>query len=111
MSKYRMVLVTASSKSEAEKIAIHLVKKALAACVNIVPKIRSVYGWEGKVEISNEVLLIIKSKKSLLKDLEKAVRKVHSYEVPEIVSIEIEEGSSDYLDWMESLLKKQSRKK
>ncbi len=105
MSKYRVVLVNTSSVAEAEKVARILVKKGLAACVNIVPKIRSIYRWKGEIEEERETLLIIKTKKEFFTKLKKTIRKVHSYETPEIVSLKIEEGDKSYLEWIDSVLK------
>ena len=95
-----LVLSTASSRKEALKIAEILLTKRLAACVNIVPSIISLYWWKGRREKASEVLLLIKSKKSAFKELEKTLRKAHSYEVPEIVALPITAGSAPYLKWM-----------
>ncbi|WP_456404980.1 divalent-cation tolerance protein CutA [Hydrogenimonas sp.] len=100
MSKFRLVLVTASSMAEAERIAKKVVEKRLAACVNIIPKVRSVYRWEGEVMVEKEALLIVKTTKKSLPKLEKAVKKLHSYEVPEFIAVKIDEGSDDYLKWL-----------
>ena len=104
-SKYRLVLVTAPNTAEAERIAESLVKKSLAACVNIVPKIMSIYRWEGEIERSKEALMVIKTKKSKLDALKKRVKKLHSYDVPEIVVLKIEEGDTGYLHWIDTVIK------
>lgn len=83
-ANYIIIFITASSKKEAERIANGLVDKRLAACVNIVPNIKSIYTWKGKKEKANEVLLIAKSKKERFNRIIKQVKSLHSYEVPEI---------------------------
>lgn len=96
-----LVLTTAGSDAEARKIANELVERRLAACVNIVPRIQSVYRWEGKIENAEEFLLIIKSTKARSADVQTAIRELHSYDLPECVVISMEDGSSEYLKWME----------
>jgi len=100
-SKSVVVLVTASSKSEAVKISKRLLEKKLAACINLVSPVESSYWWKGKMEKSREVLLIIKTRKSLVKKLVSAVRAVHSYTVPEIIALPVVAGSRDYLEWID----------
>ncbi|MFH1223678.1 MAG: divalent-cation tolerance protein CutA [Pseudomonadota bacterium] len=100
MSGYIMVLVTASSKKEAEKIAGAVLKKRLAACVNMIPGIMSLFHWKGKIENAKEVLLLIKTRTQLFGKLEKTVRKNHSYSVPEVVAVPIIKGSDKYLKWI-----------
>ena len=95
-----LVLTTVGNESEAKKIAHGLVERRLAACVNIVPRIQSVYRWEGKLESSEECLLLIKTSQSRLADVQTAIRELHSYEVPEFVAISIEAGSKEYLNWL-----------
>jgi periplasmic divalent cation tolerance protein len=99
-TKYIVVLITTNGIKEAEKLSDILVKKKLAACVNIVPKIHSKYWWKGKIESSAESLMIIKTKTNLFKKLETTVRKHHSYTVPEIIAIPIVKGSKHYLFWI-----------
>ena len=103
MSDYSVVFMTASSHEEAENIAENLVSHKLAACVNILPNIKSFYWWDDKVCKDDELLLVAKIKTSLFKDLEKAVKKLHSYDVPEIILLPIENGSNAYLQWMEKV--------
>lgn len=100
MFEYRVVLVTCGSEEEALKIANALVEDHLAACVNLVSPIRSIYRWEGKIWDEKEWLLVIKTRKSRFEELEKKVKSLHSYAVPEIISLPIEEGSSSYLNWV-----------
>jgi periplasmic divalent cation tolerance protein len=102
MTDKRIVLSTAGSEEEARKIARHLVEHQLAACVNIVPQIESIYRWEGKVESSREWLLIVKTTAARFPAVRDAVRELHSYELPECVAINIEDGSPEYLEWLAS---------
>jgi periplasmic divalent cation tolerance protein len=103
MSDYSVVFMTASSHEEAENIAENLVSHKLAACVNILPNMKSFYWWDDKVCKDDELLLVAKIKTSLFNDLEKAVKKLHSYDVPEIILLPIENGSNAYLQWMEKV--------
>ena len=99
--KYAVVFVTASNIKEARKIASVVVKERIVACVNIVKKIESIYWWQGKIEKSTEMLLIMKTKISLSKKLIKKIKSLHSYTVPEIIFLPIIEGNPDYLKWIE----------
>ena len=103
MSDYSVVFMTASSHEEAENIAENLVSHKLAACVNILSNMKSFYWWDDKVCKDDELLLVAKIKTSLFKDLEKAVKKLHSYDVPEIILLPIENGSNTYLQWLEKV--------
>src|SRR5947199_10742128 len=96
-----LVLSTAGSVTEARKIANQLVERRLAACVNIIPQIQSVYRWEGKVETAEEFLLIIKTTKARSANVQAAIRQLHSYDLPECIVISIEDGSAEYLKWIE----------
>ncbi|HXJ86964.1 MAG TPA: divalent-cation tolerance protein CutA [Candidatus Binatia bacterium] len=100
MTDKRIVLSTTGSEEEARKIARHLVERQLAACVNILPQIQSVYRWQGKVESSREWLLLIKTTAEKFDDVRDAVRELHSYDLPECIAIAIEDGSADYLEWI-----------
>ncbi len=100
MTDKRIVLTTAGSEEEARKIARHLVENRLAACVNIVPQVESIYRWEGKVDSSREWLLLVKTSQERFPAVREAIRELHSYELPECVVINIEDGSSNYLDWL-----------
>lgn len=97
-----VILVTASSEEEARKIASYLVEKRLAACVNLFKDIESIYRWKGKISDEKEVLMLIKTRKKLYKSVEDEVKKLHSYEVPEIIALPIISGSKDYLYWIDS---------
>ncbi len=100
MSDPIVVLVTCGSEEEAVKIANALVETCLAACVNLMAPIRSIYRWEGKIWDEKEWLLIIKTRKDRFEALEKKVKSLHSYSVPEILSLSITDGSSAYLKWI-----------
>jgi len=95
------VLITASSGKEAGAIARELVKKKLAACVNIIPSVRSIYSWKGRIEASKECILVAKTRESLFPLVEKAVKRLHSYECPEITALPLVKGSADYMRWIE----------
>ncbi len=101
MLEYRIVLCTIDSIKNANELAHNLVKAKLAACVNIVSGVTSVYEWENAICEENEYLLIIKTKSDLYKKLETKIKEFHPYEVPEIVSLKIDNGSKSYLDWIE----------
>lgn len=98
---FRAVFVTAGSETEGVKIARALVEEKLAACVNIVPGLRSIYAWKGKVEDEAEVLLIIKTVAANLEKLSRRVAELHSYDVPEVIALAIDQGRASYLDWLE----------
>lgn len=100
MTDKRIVLSTTGSEEEAHKIARFLVERQLAACVNIVPHIESVYRWQSKVESSREWLLLIKTTAQKFDDVRDAIREQHSYDLPECIAIAVEDGSSEYLDWI-----------
>jgi len=96
-----VVLITASSEEEALKIAESLVNEKKAACVNIVPGVDSVFRWEGKLDSARESLLLVKTKASLFPEIVELVKRMHSYEVPEIIALPIIAGSEDYLKWLD----------
>ncbi len=95
-----ITLVTCATAKEGERIAEALVREKLAACVNVVPGVRSIYVWEGKLRKEGEVLLVIKSTSRARKRLASRVRALHSYSVPEIVTFPIEAGNPAYLKWV-----------
>lgn len=95
-----VVFMTAASGEEATRLAEMLVGAHLAACVQILPEMESVYRWEGKIERQAEVLLLAKTTQAKFSDLEREVRALHSYETPEIVAVPITAGSAPYLEWM-----------
>lgn len=100
MTNVRIVLTTAGSQEEAGRIAHALVERRLAACVNIVPQIESVYRWQGKVETATEWLLLIKTQADLYERVHDAVKELHSYDLPECVMLEVSAGSQQYLEWI-----------
>jgi periplasmic divalent cation tolerance protein len=99
-----VVFSTCGTAEEAERIARRLVEKRLAACVNVIAGMRSIYRWRGEIEDAPETLLIIKSRRELFEALRAEVEKLHSYEVPEVVALQIIDGSEGYLGWLEKEL-------
>ena len=97
---YCVVLVTASSRPEARRIARSLLEKRLVACANIVPGIESHYWWQGKLDCSREWLLILKTRRARFAAVEKLVKQLHSYQVPEIIAVPLVAGQRDYLRWL-----------
>lgn len=95
-----VVLSTCSSREEADRIARQLVETRLAACVNIVPGVRSVYRWNGAIEEAEESLLVIKSSRPLFEDLQAEIARLHSYQTPEALAIAVVDGAEPYLMWM-----------
>jgi periplasmic divalent cation tolerance protein len=97
----RVILVTCGSEEEAVKVGRALVERKLAACVNIVPGVRSIYRWEGKVHDDREHLLIVKTSLARWKEIAEAVRELHSYACPETIALPVSEGAGRYLAWVE----------
>jgi periplasmic divalent cation tolerance protein len=100
MTDKRIVLTTSGSLEEARKIAHALIERRLAACVNIVPQIESVYRWQGNAETATEWLLVIKTTAGMFAHVRDALHELHSYEIPECIAIGIEDGSAAYLEWI-----------
>jgi periplasmic divalent cation tolerance protein len=100
MSDELIVLVTTPEDDTADRIADALVKERLAACVNIMPGIHSVYRWKGEVARDRESLMIIKTTAARYADLEARVKQLHSYTTPEVIAVRIDRGSAEYLDWL-----------
>jgi periplasmic divalent cation tolerance protein len=100
MSHELIVFVTTPNNDDAAKIAEALVSERLAACVNIVAAVESIYLWEGKVTRDSEALMIIKTSDQRFDELEQRVRQLHSYSTPEVVALRIERGSEQYLNWL-----------
>ncbi len=95
-----IVLVTVPSKKEVERIGRNLVEAKLAACVNIIPHICSIFFWQGKIETEDEFLMLIKTMPDRLDALIEKVKKIHSYDVPEILALPVVAGDSDYIKWV-----------
>jgi periplasmic divalent cation tolerance protein len=101
MTDKRIVLVTCGSEEEAKRIGRALIEVRLAACANIMARgVRSIYRWKGRVKSSRETLLILKTTRARFRRLQSEIRKLHSYEVPEIISVPVAEGFAAYLRWM-----------
>jgi periplasmic divalent cation tolerance protein len=103
-----VVLMTAPSADEATRIAEMLIEQKLAACVQILPPMTSIYVWKGEVERASEILLIAKSTQAKFDELEESVRAIHSYETPEIIALPIVAGSPPYLSWLSNCLEEGS---
>jgi periplasmic divalent cation tolerance protein len=93
-------MCTVGNEENAGLIAGALVEEKLAACVNVVPKVRSVYSWKGEIVEDSELLLIIKTRSELYEKVEERIKELHNYEVPEIIAFDIAKGSKEYLDWI-----------
>ncbi len=100
MDEYIIVLITASGEDEGSRIGRELVQGRLAACVNMIRNIRSIYRWKDNIEDESEVLLIAKTRKDLFKPLSEKVKELHSYSVPEIIAVPVIRGSEKYLNWI-----------
>lgn len=100
-----LVLVTTGSESEATKISRVLVEKELAACVNIIPGVRSIFRWEGKISEEQEFLLLAKTIRQAFDQLVSVVQANHSYSVPEVIAVPIQCGSQEYLTWVKAMTK------
>ncbi len=100
MGSYIVCLVTIDDPVKAAKIARILVEKKLAACVNIIPEIQSIYSWNGQICDEKERLMIVKTRRALFNELQAEVKGLHPYQVPEIIAIDIEQGLPEYLQWI-----------
>jgi periplasmic divalent cation tolerance protein len=101
MAEPLVVLITAASQEEAERIASGLVEGLLAACVNIIPGVTSIYRWQGAVERAAEWLLVAKSRSDVLGELVQRVQALHTYDVPEVIALPLAGGSEEYLRWLD----------
>jgi periplasmic divalent cation tolerance protein len=100
-----VVLTTCANQKEAEKLARALLDGRFAACVSVIPRMHSFYRWKGAIESADECLLLIKSSRELFEPLSAALRKLHSYEVPEVLALSVVDGEPNYLNWLESNLR------
>lgn len=101
-TKQQLILCTCPNHETAQSLAHLLVENRLAACVNIVPSITSVYAWQGQIETAQEQLLLIKANQSAYQAIETLLKEQHPYELPEIIAVAIERGLVDYLNWIDS---------
>ena len=95
-----VILITTNMDEEAQEIANRLLTQRKAACVNIIPKVRSLFWWKGELDSADEAVLIVKTKASLVDEIVSLVREAHSYEVPEVIALPLIGGNPDYLNWM-----------
>ena len=105
MTDFQIVLSTCADREQAERIARSLVDQQLAACVNILPGVQSVYRWQGNVESAGEVLMVIKTSSSLAPEVQSTIASLHSYEVPELLVLPVSGGSEAYLAWLKASLR------
>jgi periplasmic divalent cation tolerance protein len=108
MSEYSACITTAPSDEVAKKLARSIVEAHLAACVNIIPNVRSIYEWESAIHEDNELILFIKTRHELVSQLIDFVKKNHPYQVPELIELPINNGNMDYLKWIDQIVKKPS---
>ena len=102
---YIVLFITTATIREAKRISRALLNQRKAACVNIVPKVSSLFWWHDKLDSAQESLLIIKTKASQLDEIVRLVRELHSYDIPEIIALPIVGGNQDYLEWIEKEVK------
>ena len=105
----KLVLTTCGSREIADRLALALVERRLAACVNVIPGVRSTYRWAGKIEQADEFVLMIKTASKKLAAIEAAIKAVSGYELPELVAVEIAGGSADYLEWVAASVTKEQK--
>ena len=97
---YCLILTNVSSREEGEEIASALVEDRLVACVNISSPVTSLYHWQGEINKDEELMLFMKTKKNLYKKVEERIKRLHSYELPEVIAVPIESGSKEYFSWI-----------
>ncbi len=102
--EFQLILTTCPDHNSAKKIAEHVVKSRLAACVNILPGIQSIYEWQDELQSSEEHLLLIKTRRDRYTELESNILSLHPYELPEIIAVPVKNGLTDYLNWINSCI-------
>jgi periplasmic divalent cation tolerance protein len=105
MTDFQIILSTCADREQAERIAHRLLELGLAACINILPGVQSIYRWQGSIESATEVLLLIKTRTALIREVQSTIASLHSYEVPEFLVLPISHGSESYLAWLEASLR------
>jgi periplasmic divalent cation tolerance protein len=100
-NRFILVLTTVPDPETGQAIALDLVGKRLAACVNVLPRGRSYYWWEGKISEEHECLLVIKTREALFEELQEGLKALHPYSLPEVIALPIDRGSQAYLDWLD----------
>jgi periplasmic divalent cation tolerance protein len=105
MTDFQIVLSTCADREQAERIAHRLVEQQLAACVNILPGVQSIYRWQGNVESASEVLMVIKTSAALTLEVQSTIASLHSYDVPEVLVLRVSGGSEAYLAWLKASLR------
>jgi periplasmic divalent cation tolerance protein len=104
-SPYIVLFITTATAEEAQRISRVLLEQKKVACVNIVPRVNSLFWWQGKLDSAEESLLIVKTKASLLSEIVPLVKEIHSYDIPELIALPIIGGNQDYLDWIQKEVK------
>lgn len=104
MSQYCMIFCTCTNQDEARKIAMHLLQTKLAACINILPEVESLYLWKGELETSVESKLLIKTQQEKVNDVISTIKLHHSYDVPEIQAVPVIAGNPDYFNWIDKVI-------
>ena len=102
---HQVILCTCPNQESAINIASILVEEQLVACVNVLPQVTSIYRWQGKIEQDSEVLLIAKTSKDSFEHVSARIKQLHSYDVPEVIALDIQQGNSEYLNWISKSLK------
>ncbi len=101
---YQLIMTTCPDQKTAEALATLLVEKKLAACINILPEMTSIYTWKGRIEIGREHLLLVKTRGDRYQEIADCIHSNHPYELPEIIAVPIDQGLPEYLQWIDSCL-------